>query len=653
MKQITYLAALLAAVCCAPPGGAAVRPLVPYPVSVREAASQVFPVTQNTVISYDASLPGAKETAEYAAKTLAPAMGFTLKTQPGARAKGIVFKKASQPMPPETYTLKITPEAAVVTASDRAGAFYGVQTIRQLLPVEIYGQEKAEAKWELPCVEIEDSPRFKWRGVHFDVCRHFFPKEVAKDLLDTMAAHKLNTLHWHLTDDQGWRIEIKKHPKLTEIGGYRLNSVTRWNRNKPDGKPYGPYFFTQDDAREIVAYAANLNITVVPEIELPGHALAALSAYPELSCTGGPFTPRWLGGVEDDVFCAGNDATIKLLEDVFDEILEIFPSTFIHAGGDECPKVRWKKCPKCQKRIKDNNLKGENGLQSWMVQHFANYLKSKGRNLIGWDEILEGGLAKGAAVMSWRGTSGGIAAAKMGHEVVMVPNTYLYLDYGQMGKGDPYEYIGGMVTVPRVYSLDPTAGIPEEMQKFVIGVQGNNWTEYTRNREELEWKMWPRAAALAEVAWTPQSQRDLTRFMTGMQSEHMARLAKMGLNAAPLPAAPVAAWKPADVSTEWQEKSWNLGSAITGEGPWVVTFMYEKGSCRLDMKDAALLVNGKVIARDDHEGTTGGRHERNRYTLTLPPGSLPPGAAITLKAMIRADGGTDSYGGIFVEQIKR
>ncbi len=656
MKQLKHLALALLAAGLAAQVGAIVQPIVPKPVSVVEKAYGNYQITPATLISYDETLPGAKETARYAAQTLAPALGYTLTVKPGAQETGIIFKKAETDMPAEGYTLDSTTGAVVITAATRAGAFYGFQTLRQLLPVEIFGKTASKTtRWYIPQVTIADAPRFPWRGMHMDPCRHWFDKQITKDMIDVMAAHKMNTLHWHLTDDQGWRLEIKKYPRLTEVGSIRLNSATMWKRNEPDGIPYGPYFFTQDDAREIVAYAAERNITVVPEIELPGHAMAALSAYPELSCfgkfqNGKPFTPRWAAGVDPDIFCAGNDKTIQFLEDVFDEVLAIFPSKIIHAGGDEAPKVRWKACPKCQQRMKDNNLANEHQLQGWMFNHFDRYLASKGRRIMGWTEVLDGGnLTEKATVMSWLGLGGALKAVEGNRQVVMVPHGVLYIDYGQLPRHlDPYEYLAGMNSIDRVYAYNPTAGIPEDKQHLIIGAQGNNWSENTWGREDLEWKMWPRGSAIAELCWTPQELRNYDSFIAGMNAAHMRRLKAMGLNNAPLPPAAVAKWKPADVSTAWAPKTWDVTRAVTGPGTWIVTFAYTGGANRLDMKDVALLVNGKPASGDAHEGFTGGTNKANVYTLTLT--ELPAGAKVTLQAAIRADGGSDSSGGIFIEK---
>jgi hexosaminidase len=367
--------------------------------------------------------------------------------------------------------------------------------------------------------------------MHLDVSRHFFPKEFIFKMLDAMAMHKLNTFHWHLTDDQGWRIEIKKYPGLTAVGAWRDQTLIGHGSETPwvyDGTRYGGYY-TQEDIREVVEYAARLHINILPEIEMPGHAVAALQAYPQLSCSGGPVPPfnRW--GVSEDVFCAGTEETYEFLEGVLTEVAELFPYEYIHIGGDECPKVRWEVCPDCQKRIADNNLKDEHELQSYLVRRMEAFLAGKGKKIIGWDEILEGGIADNAAVMSWRGHAGGISAANMGHDVVMTPHSFVYLDYYQSKYNEPLS-IGGMLPLEKVYSIDiMPPEIAEEKRHHIIGAQSNLWTEYIADEKHAEYMAFPRLAALAEAIWTPRARLDFDNFSQRM-SAHYARYDAMDLN---------------------------------------------------------------------------------------------------------------------------
>ncbi len=429
---------------------------------------------------------------------------------------------------PEAYSMAVTGNAITISAGDDAGMFYAFQTLMQLIWPS---QKKSGRGITIPCVNVSDSPQFRWRGMHLDVSRHFFPKEFIFRMLDAMAMHKLNTFHWHLTDDQGWRIEIRRYPELTGIGAWRDETLIGHGSETPwvyDGTRYGGYY-TQDDVREVVEYAGRLHINVLPEIEMPGHAVAALRAYPGLSCTGGPVPQfnRW--GVSEDVFCAGREETFELLTGVLDEVAELFPYEYIHIGGDECPKVRWKECPLCRKRIAENNLKDEHELQSYFVKRIESYLATKGKKIIGWDEILEGGIADNAAVMSWRGHEGGIRAANMGHDVVMTPHSFVYLDYYQSKYNEPLS-IGGMLPMEKVYSIDiMPPEITEDKRKHIIGAQSNVWTEYMADGKHVEYMVFPRLAALAEALWTPRGQLDYDDFVRRMAA-HYARYDAMGIN---------------------------------------------------------------------------------------------------------------------------
>lgn len=395
----------------------------------------------------------------------------------------------------ENYKLEVTAKSITVKAEYNQGIFYGIQTLLQLIPFE----HKSDIK--VPCLQIVDSPKFKWRGMHLDVGRHFFPTAFIKKYIDYLALYKLNTFHWHLTEDQGWRIEIKKYPKLTQVGAWREGSmVGHYNEQKFDTIHYGG-FYTQNEIKEVVAYATERHITIVPEIEMPGHSLAALAAYPELSCTGGPFKVGTKWGVFDNVYCP-KEETFTFLENVLTEVMALFPSEYIHIGGDECPKTRWKNCTHCQKIIHEKGLKDEHELQSYFIQRIEKFVNSKGRKIIGWDEILEGGLAPNAAVMSWRGTEGGIAAAKEKHYVVMTPGSHCYFDHYQgEPKNEPIA-IGGYTNVEKVYAFNP---VPKELTPeeaaFILGAQANVWTEYMNTPEHVEYMIMPRMAALSEVLW--------------------------------------------------------------------------------------------------------------------------------------------------------
>ena len=434
----------------------------------------------------------------------------------------------------ENYDLSINQNQILFSSEGNAGIFYGMQTLIQLLPL----QKSTEIK--IPCVQISDAPRYQWRGMHLDCSRHFFKKEEVKKYIDYLAMYKFNVFHWHLVDDQGWRIEIKKYPLLTSIGGKRKETIIgkpAWEKDgtpskndKYDGISYDG-FYTQEDVTEIVAYAQSKYITVLPEIEMPGHSLAALAAYPQFSCTGGPFETFTKWGVSDDVYCAGNDETFTFLQDILAEVMPLFPGKYIHIGGDECLKERWKDCPKCQKRIRDENLKNEEGLQSYFIKRIEEYVNGKGKQIIGWDEILEGGLAPNAALMSWRGIAGGIAAAKQKHFVVMSPGKPCYFDhYQSKDKIKEPLAIGGFNPLDSVYLYNPTPkALTEEEAKFIMGAQANVWTEYIVDFKQVEYMSVPRMAALSEALWTPLDKKNYKNFIVRLKL-HAPMLDKMGVN---------------------------------------------------------------------------------------------------------------------------
>ena len=432
-------------------------------------------------------------------------------------------------MEKEAYKLSVTPQLIKITASAPNGFYYGLQTLYQLLPVDVYCKERARnAEWSVPCVEIEDAPTFRYRGAMLDVCRHFASIDYIKKFIDVLAAHKMNTFHWHLTDDQGWRIEIRKYPKLTEIGSVRSRTLIgrdpggTYDENcKFDETPYGGYY-TQDEIRDVVNYAAERFITVIPEIEFPGHAVGALASYPWLGCTGEQYEVRQTWDIDDRVFCIGKETTFEFIEGVLEEVLELFPSEYIHIGGDECPTVMWKKCPHCKARMKAERLKRPRRLQNYATARVEKFLNAHGRRLIGWDEILEGEVTPTATIMSWRGAEGGIKAAKMGNHAIMAPTTHCYLDYYQTRDtaGEPLA-IGGYLPVEKVYSLDPYEMLTADEQRCILGVQANLWTEYIATWPHAEYMLLPRLSALAEVGWS------LDRKDYGDYLRRVRRLAKI------------------------------------------------------------------------------------------------------------------------------
>ncbi|WP_445712981.1 glycoside hydrolase family 20 protein [Flavobacterium sp.] len=496
-------------------------PLIPQPQQI-EIHKGTFTLNKETVIQPNYNLAEA----QYLQKSIKELTGLDLKIQSAVNKQNRIvlahseIKRKSN----DGYELLISNKKFVaIYAKTPEGFFYGIQTFLQLLPIE------KKDKISLPCLSILDYSKFQWRGMHLDVSRHFFPKDFIKKYIDYLAMYKMNTFHWHLTDDQGWRIEIKKYPKLTEVGAWRNGSmIGHYTDQTFDDIRYGG-FYTQEEIKEIVAYAKERHITIVPEIEMPGHALAALASYPEFSCTGGPFEVGKTWGVLEDVFCA-KDETFTFLENILTEVIELFPSEYIHIGGDECPKVRWKSCSHCQKRIKEEHLKDEHELQSYFIQRIEKFVNSKGRKIIGWDEILEGGLAPNAAVMSWRGTEGGIAAAKQKHFVVMSPGSHCYFDHYQgEPKNEPIA-IGGYTNVEKVYSFDP---IPKKLSadesKYILGAQANLWTEYITTPAHAEYMLMPRMAALSEVLWGTSNPTNYKEFENRL-IQHFEMYEKNGIN---------------------------------------------------------------------------------------------------------------------------
>lgn len=503
--------------------------VVPVP-ALMEAADGAFMLRTGTGIIVDPAFESSESLVDMFNGFLEKHYGKIQVTKLVDPATGGVIRAIHDSMivNPEAYRLVVAGEDITIEAGDDAGLFFAFQTLMQL----IFPSQKAEkGAIAIPCVKISDTPMYRWRGMHFDVSRHFFSKEFIFRMLDAMAMHKLNTFHWHLTDDQGWRIEIEKYPELATVAAWRDETLIGHGSETPwvyDGTRYGGYY-TKEDVREVVEYAARLHINVLPEIEMPGHAVAALQAYPGLSCTGGPVPPfnRW--GVSEDVFCAGKEETFEFLEGVLSEVAELFPYEYIHIGGDECPKVRWEQCPLCQKRMADNNLKDEHELQSYFVRRMEAFLATKGKKIIGWDEILEGGIADNAAVMSWRGHSGGIQAANMGHDVVMTPHSFVYLDYYQSEYNEPLA-IGGMLPLEKVYSIDiMPPEIAGDKRHHIIGAQANLWTEYITTETHAEYMAFPRLAALAEALWTPRENLDFGGFSRRMAAQY-ARYDAAGLN---------------------------------------------------------------------------------------------------------------------------
>lgn len=490
--------------------------IIPKPLDVNCKGDASFLLKDGVAVIYPENNQKMQDNAEFLVDYVERQTGVKLTSHAGMPVDGAICLTLDlSDDNAEAYKLIVNDKRVCISGASEAGVFYGIQTLRKSLPVA------QDINVNLSAVEIYDKPRFAYRGAMLDVARHFYTVDEVKTFIDMLALHNINRFHWHLTDDQGWRIEIKKYPKLMSVASERKETVVgRWYSGIYDGKPYGGYY-TQDELRDVIDYAAKRHITIIPEVDLPGHMQAALTAYPELGCTGGPYEVRTIWGVSQDVLCVGNDFTLQFVKDVLSEVADIFPSEYIHIGGDECPKVRWEKCPKCQERIKSLGLKSdakhtkEQRLQSYMIQEAAKYLKEKGKRIIGWTEILEGGLVPDATLMSWIGESGGIEAAHQHHDVIMTPNTYLYFDYYQSKKvEDEPLAIGGYLPIEKIYNYEPMPKVlTKEEQQYIKGVQANLWTEYIPVFSQVQYMVLPRLGAAAEVQWTDPSKKDYKDFL--------------------------------------------------------------------------------------------------------------------------------------------
>lgn len=526
MKRLnyTFVIALLSLACvftsCKQKREIANYQVIPLPQEISPGNGEPFVLTGLTCILYPENNNLLKQNASFLADFINESTGRKLITEPISSnfptENFIVLSIDENIREPEGYRISVDNKRIEIAGKAENGVFYGMQTLRKSIPAVAKG-----ADIEFAPVTILDYPRFGYRGMHLDICRHFFPVEFIKKYIDILALHNINNFHWHLTDDQGWRIEIKKYPKLTEVGSMRKGTVIGRNTDQYDNTPYGG-FYTQEEIKDVVAYAADRFINVIPEVDLPGHMLAALTAYPHLGCTGGPYEVERRWGIFDDVLCIGNEDAMIFLEDVLDEVTQLFPSKYVHIGGDEAPRTRWEKCPKCQARIKkegikaDNRHSAEDRLQSYCMSRMEKFLNDRGRQVIGWDEILDGDVAPNAIVMSWRGLEGGIEAAKLGHEVIMVPTSYAYFDYYATDQIDDEPLgIGGFVPIDKVYSFDPVPEVlTDEEKKFIIGSQANLWTEYIPTSDHAEYMVLPRMAALSEVQWTAPEKKDYSDFIS-------------------------------------------------------------------------------------------------------------------------------------------
>jgi hexosaminidase len=653
LEKVTMKSQIFAIIClfCVATAHAVSPPaIIPVPQKM-ELHEGRFSLGPDTRIYVDFS---SRETGDFLAAKLRQSTGYKFKvvtkrfsSQPVRDGILLTTKSASTNLGPEGYELTVTTNSIVIRAPEPVGLFYGAQTLLQLLPPEIFATKVvAGFYWQMPCVQIVDWPRFKWRGLMLDVSRHFYNKQEVERLLDQMARFKLNRFHWHLVDDHGWRIEIKKYPKLTDVGAWR--SGVGFNIDPKSTTAYGPDgryggFYTQADIREVVAYAAARHITIVPEIEMPGHSLAALAAYPQYGCTSGPFTVPVSGGVFNGIYNPANEETFRFLENVLTEVFELFPSRYIHIGGDEVRKETWKNSPECQALMKREGLKNEEELQSWFIRRIEKFVNAHSHALIGWSEILQGGLAKSAVVMDWIG--GGKEAAAEGHNVIMTPTGFCYFDYCQSldHSLEPHAF-AAYLPLRKVYSFEPIpAGLTPPNDSYVLGGQANVWTEYIAATTHLEYMIFPRLDALAEVVWSPKDSRNWEDFQRRLKVDEQ-RLDELGVNHRHDNTVKLGEWTPSQLSTTNVTMEWDVTGKVKGPGQYHVTLNYDHGDNGLTIVSLALLENGHEIARDNHAGFTGVEQRKPVYVLDLP--AFKQDAHYSLQANVRGEGGKDSHGSV-------
>lgn len=623
--------------------------IVPHPKEVTEIEGQYWDLIDGMQIGYSSgSKEFTKELAQFFSDSIYTPTGIRLSVVESSDVKiGIQLDSSDD----DEYHLLMDESLVKITGKNRELVFDGFQTLLQLFPPQIYSNKtvKQSIEWKAPCVTVHDKPRLQWRGLMIDVCRHFFDVDTVKSIIDGMSHFKLNNLHLHLTEDQGWRIELKKFPNLTKYGSIRDASPKHRAPGELDGIPYGPYYYTEEQIRDIIEYARMRSITVMPEIEMPGHALAYLSAYPQYSCTGGPFKPRCFWGVENDIICAGNDEGIAFLEQIIDEVLNIFDNVFIHLGGDECPRTRWETCPKCQKRIKDEGLSSTSQLQCWFTRYFSQYLESKGRRLVGWDEVLDGYLdfPKSTVIMQWRSAAAGMAARR-GYNVVVSPNFDLYLDFQQYQAPEHFEYGGGFITTYHIFQFNPAKELYGSLEQYLLGLQGNLWSEYIWERADLQWKAFPRAVAVAVSGWEEQESKDWVRFMHDFAVKEKEALQQMGINDAGLQYGEQGGWKKGQLSSEYTTIEMSLTNSTNAKGNIEVAFVHTGGKHDVHVKNVKLLFNNVLVASDSHEGIINEVPQNSLYSLSTD--QVPSPTAIKVQADMMCDGGDDCEGIIYLYQ---
>ncbi|CAH0996204.1 hypothetical protein EMA8858_02335 [Emticicia aquatica] len=631
--------------------------IIPKPTQLT-MANGFFTVNPQTKILIPKNTEGIRPLAEMLAERFLIVAGMRLNieefespTLAVSQQKNIVFtplnsKNADKPLGEEDYILKVESNSVIISAATAKGDFYALQSLLQLLPTQIYSSSSInDVKWTIPNCTIFDQPQFGYRGLMLDVSRHFFPISFVKKYIDLLAIHKMNTFHWHLTDDQGWRIEIKKYPKLTEIGSKRKESMEgHYSDQRFDGKPYGG-FYTQEEIAEVVKYAQKKYINVIPEIEMPGHAMAALAAYPALGCSKGPYEVGTKWGVYDDVFCP-TEQTFSFLEDVLTEVIALFPSNYVHIGGDECPKISWKNSQFCQDLMKKEGLKDEHELQSYFIKRIDKFLTSKGKKMIGWDEILEGGISPNATIMSWRGIEGGVEAVKQNHDAIMTPGSHCYLDAYQSDPSSEPVAIGGFLPLEKVYAYNPVpSGLTVEQAKHILGVQGNLWSEYIATPSHAEYMLFPRASALAEVGWS--SAKDYQDFTTRLKI-HFERLKYLAVNYSNAyydvsAKSSVNAKSQVAVKLQTADKQAIIRYTIDGTEPTVSSLVYQPNGVIVTndatIRATAFATNGEKLGKDMSKYYYINKSTGRKYTLASQPTKYLGGETFGLTNGVKGESG--------------
>ncbi|MCE5250265.1 beta-N-acetylhexosaminidase [bacterium] len=620
-------------------GVTAALEIVPQPVKVVPGKG-LFALKPSTVIAITDDTVELMSLGRYLSDQIRLLTEYTLevrRTSGAAVAPGTIVlttQGADRTLGDEGYSLKVSWESVIISAQKPAGVFYGIQTFRQMI---MSGDDSWRFSRSIPAVEISDKPSYTWRGFQLDCSRHFMSLDFVKRYIDLLAYHKMNVFHWHLTDDQGWRIEIKRYPELTRAGAFYGDGDNR----------HGGYY-TQDEAREIVAYAKSRYITVVPEIEMPGHATAAIAAYPELSCAGKPLKVESTWGIHPNLFCAGKESTFEFIENVLTELCDIFPSPYIHIGGDEAVKDQWKACPLCQKRMKELGLKNENELQGYFTTRIDTFVQTLNRNIVGWDEILEGGPSKTAVVQSWRGMEGAVEGAKKGHRVISSPAPFVYLDFPNTEDGTNDTGWLKVTTLEKVYSFEPTpAELTPAEAALILGGECPLWTERAP-QPEVDHMVFPRLCALAEVVWTPPERRNWADFSRRMEV-HYRRLDALGVDYF-TPYTPVGSWDPKDIGNSFATLDRDITDALREPGHYRLALRHDTGANGVTIEWAAILENGREMARDTHEGVSGKRRAGHNYRFRVD--TTRPGARYTLRVSLRGDGGTDTKGTLLLRHFK-